>query len=197
MRLNKDRLQMYVSLTKITIVLCWLSLFSFWAIKLFGGNWFAIIVNNENFLAFSNAVQNTWVKYLVSLFTIVTLKYLSICAICQKFYFKGKSSLILFVVLVANWAIVNFLPLEYSFISSNFAYIVFIIYGLVYQTKFKKLYGVLAIVFDIAFSGISILVRNIELQIITDYLILLILCIDIYIMTTLYYLYSNLKKLER
>jgi hypothetical protein len=154
------------------------------------------MVKNENFIKFSYAVENTWLKYLVSFFTIVSLKYLSICAISQKFYFKGKEAIVLFAVLILIWAVVNFIPLRYSAITSNFAYFVFICYGIAYQNKWKRLYGVLAIVFDFAFSVISAIVRNIKVEIITDYLVLLILCIDIYIMTTLYYLYSNLKKLK-
>ena len=88
--MNKDRLQMYESLTKITIVLCWLSLFSFWAIKRFGGNLFEIMVENQNFIKFSNLVQNTWVKYLVSFFTTMFGNLIMFCAISQTFFFKGN-----------------------------------------------------------------------------------------------------------
>ena len=38
--IDKDKLQMYNSIVRTTIVLCWLSLFSFWGIKILGGNWF-------------------------------------------------------------------------------------------------------------------------------------------------------------
>jgi hypothetical protein len=86
------KLKTYIHITRITIALCWIALFAFWAIKLFGGNWFEIVVENKNFIKFSNIVQNTWVKYLVSLFTIAVAKYLTFGAICQKFYFKGKQA---------------------------------------------------------------------------------------------------------
>ena len=194
---DKEKLSMYVDIIKITIIICWVSLVAFWLLKIFGGNLFEIMVENENFLKFSELVQNSWLKYLVSFFTIVSLKYLSICAICQRFYFKNKDFVILVCALIANWAVVNFVPLKYSIITSNFAYIIFIIYGIVYQTNWKKLFGLLAVVFDFAFSTISMIVRDIDLQVITDYLVLLILCIDIYIMTGLYYLYSNLIRIKK
>jgi hypothetical protein len=193
---DKERLSMYVDITRITITLCWIALIAFWCLKLFGGNWFEIMVENENFIKFSDLVQNTWLKYVVSFITILTLNYFSICAICQRFYFKGKDLLILAIVLIINWALVNFVPMELSFVSSNFAYISFIVYGIIYQTKTKKLYGFLAIILDIAFSMLSMFIRNIKFEIVTDYLVLMILCIDIYIMTALYFLYSNLIKLK-
>ena len=188
---------MYISLTNITIVICWISLLSFWAIKLMGGNWFEIVVTNQNFIAFSNLCQSGWVKYLVSLITNYTLNYFYFGAICQKIVFKRVQGVIINLSLISIWAVVNFVPLEYAIITSNYAYIIFIVMGIVYNKGWKKCFGLLAVVFDFVFSTLSILIRNIELTIITEYLLLLILCIDIYIMAALYYLYSNLIKFKK
>lgn len=57
--IDKDKLQMYNSIVRTTIVLCWLSLFSFWGIKILGGNWFELVVDNTNFIKFSRFVQNS------------------------------------------------------------------------------------------------------------------------------------------
>ena len=192
---NKDRLQMYVSLTKITIVLCWLSLFSFWAIKLFGGNWFEIMVENENFVEFSNKVQNTWLKYLVSFFTIGIAKYLTFCAICQKFTFKGKHLLIVLSLIVSIWGIVNFIPVE--FLQISYGYIIRALIGGIYQKGWKKLFGFVGIISEFAFSSISMIARNVELKFVTNYLVIMILLIDVYIMIALYYLYSNIIRLKK
>ena len=194
---DNERLQMYISLTNITIVICWVSLLSFWTIKLMGGNWFEVVVTNQNFIAFSNFVQNTWAKYVVSFITIGILRYFTFGAICQKFYFKGKQAVVIAFSVISLWAIVNFVPLEFSAITSMYGYLLFLIISLIYQTKWKKLYGVLAIILDFLFSTLSMLIRDIELQILTDYLLLLILCIDVYIMTALYYLYSNILRLKK
>lgn len=196
-KIDKDRLQMYISLTNITIVICWISLLSFWAIKLMGGNWFEVVVTNQNFIAFSNLMQNSWLKYLVSFLTICILRYFTFGAICQKFYFKGKQAIIVSLCVVSLWAVVNFVPLKYSSITSLYGYALFILISIIYQKGWKKLFGVFAIIFDFAFSSLSMMIRNIQLQVLTDYLLLLILCLDVYIMTALYYLYSNLIRLNK
>lgn len=195
--INKDRLQMYVSLTKITIVLCWLSLFSFWAIKLFGGNWFEIMVENENFIKLSNTVPNTWLKYLVSFFTIFLAKYFTFGAICQKFVFKKKDALIIVTLIISIWAVSNFVPLGIIAFPSWYAYIVYLGIGVFYQCGRKKLFGIVAIMLEFLFSTISLLTRNIPLHIMDNYLIVAILIIDVYIMIGLYYLYSNLIRLRK
>jgi hypothetical protein len=195
--INKDRLQMYVSLTKITIVLCWLSLFSFWAIKIFGGNWFEIMVENENFVRFSNTVQNTWLKYLVSFITVFTARFLTIGAICQKFVFKGKQLLIVMFSLISMWAVSNFVPMEILSLPVWYGYILLITIPIIFQKGWKKSFGVFAVILDFAFSSISMITRNVKLALVDDYLLLLILVIDMYIMFALYYLYSNLIRLKK
>jgi hypothetical protein len=195
--INKDRLQMYVSLTKITIVLCWLSLFSFWAIKIFGGNWFEIMVENENFIKLSNTVQNTWLKYLVSFFTVFIANYLILCAIAQKFYFKGKTLAIVFAIITSVWIVSNFVPLTFGYLPFWYAYLVMILWGIRTQKGWKKCFGIFAIVFEFIFSTVSIITRNIPLHILDDYLMVAILIIDVNIMITLYYLYSNLIILKK
>lgn len=188
---------MYKSLMKITIVLCWLSLFSFWAIKLFGGNWFEILVENENFIKFSNLVQNTWLKYLVSFFTIAIAKYFTFCAICQKFAFKGKDAIVVVILILSIWFASNFIPLGKLAFPAWYAYVVYVLLGYYYNKGFKKFFGFLAIVFEFVFSTISMLTRDISLHIMSDYLIVSILIIDINIMIALYYLYSNLIRLRK
>lgn len=186
---------MYESLTKITIVLCWLSLFSFWAIKLFGGNWFEIIVSNENFVKFSDLVQNTWLKYLVSFFTIFFARYFIFCAICQKFTFKGGELIVMILFIISVWFVANFG--NFQPIQATYVYIVMAVIGIVYHKSWKRLYGILAIALEFVFTTISMLVRNIPIHILDDYLITFILIIDVNIMIVLYYLYSNLLRIRK
>jgi hypothetical protein len=193
---DKEKLSMYVDITRITITLCWVALIAFWCLKLFGGNWFEIMVENENFIKFSELVQNTWLKYLVSLFTIGIAKYFTYGAISQKFVFKGKSLVLVLVGIISTWAIANFIPFEFASFSSWFGYIFYILFAVIYQKGWKRIYGILAIIFEFAFSTISLLVRNIPLYVLDNYLMILVLIIDVNIMIILYYLYSNLIKLE-
>lgn len=193
--IDKDRLQMYVSITRITIVLCWLSLFAFWIVKLFCNEVFEIAVHNENFIKFSNLVQNTWLKYLVSLFTIGVSFFLMFCAVIQSFLPKGKYAVEYILSVLAIWIAVNFVNIE--IIEMFLGYVLITVFGIIHQKKFKKLLGLLAVVLDFAFTTISMLTRNIELSVTTNYLVLLILLIDVNIMFCLYYLYSNLLKLKK
>jgi hypothetical protein len=193
--MNKDRLQMYISVTKITIILCWLSLFAFWAIKIFGGNWFEILVENENFIKFSDAVQNTWLKYIVSLFTIGLCNFLMVGAIIQRFTFKGKDLAMIISSILIIWSVVHFVNIE--FLKTSCGYIVFILIGIIKQKRFKKCFGLMAVGLDLVFSTISMLTRNVEISLIYNYTISYILSIDLYLMYMLYYLHFNLLRLRK
>lgn len=189
------KLKTYIHITRITIALCWIALFAFWAIKLFGGNWFEIVVENKNFIKFSNIVQNTWVKYLVSFITIAVAKYLTFGAICQKFYFKGKQLLIVILSTIYIWYCANFVNNQFMIMFGG--YIPFVLLGIIYQKGWKKSFGVIAIVLETIFSVISALTRNIPILVMSNYLIASIFIFDLYLMTALYYLYSNLNKLKK
>lgn len=190
---DKEKLSMYVDITRITIILCWIALIAFWCLKLFGGNWFEIMVENENFIKFSDLVQNTWLKYVISFITIFTSNYLLFCSICQKFYLKGKDALIVLCLILSMWIVVNFIHIDA--IKMWYGYILLILYSFLYHKGKKRLLGVIAALLDCAFSIISALVRNIEINVVQNYLIIFILTLDMYIMYILYYLYSNLKNL--
>lgn len=191
------KLKTYIHITKITIRICWCALFACWAIKWFGGNWFETATNNANFIAFSKAIETTWLKYLVSFITIFIANYLMICAICQRFYFKGLQAVIVCALIVSMWAVVNFIPVEFVGLPYWYGYLVLIGVGIAYQKGWRKLFGIVAILFEFVFSTISMQVRNLPVDIVSDYLTLLILSIDMYIMTALYYLYSNFIKMKK
>ena len=192
---DKDKLKMYISITRITIVICWVALLIFWAIKIFGYNIFEIMVENPNFLWFSNFVQNSWLAYLSSFITTFVAKYLTFGAICQKFIFKGRQAIIIVAAIISIWAVINFLNID--FLNMWYAYILMAIIGFFYHKGWKRSLGLIAIACDFVFSTVSILTRNIELHIITDYLSGYVLLIDMYIMYALYYLYSNLLRLKK
>ena len=107
------KLKTYIQITRITIVICWISLLAFWAIKLFGGNFFEIVVENDNFVKFSEKIETTWLKYLVSFITVSVANYLIIGAICQKFYFKGKQAVVVGLAIFSIWVVSNFVPLSF------------------------------------------------------------------------------------
>lgn len=192
---DKEKLSMYVDITKITIIICWVSLIGFWLLKIFGSNFFEIMVENENFLRFSDLIQNTWLKYVVSFITITIANYLMLAAISETLYFNGVKLVIVLCITTSMWAVANFVPI--MLIQMYYGYVVILAYSAIIQKGIKKLYGVLAILFELAFTIISLITRSLELTLIDNYLILLILSIDMYIMTLLYYLYTNLNKIKK
>lgn len=185
---------MYISLTKITIVLCWLSLFSFWVIKIFGGNWFEIMVENENFVQFSDLVQSSWLKYLGSFISTGISYYFILSAVFFKPFLKGFRFVTYLIIFISTWAVCNFINLEV--LRVIYGYVLIILASFVINQGKLKFNGIVFILLDFVFCTISMLTRNINLSVIQDYLIMMILSIDMYIMYFLYYLYSILIKLK-
>ena len=195
--IDKDKLQMYISITRIVIIICWVSLFCFWGIKLLGGNWFEIVVNNKHIIKLSNKLQYTWLKYLISIFTIALGNFLLFVAIAQQFYFRGKDILVFIILTISMWVVINFVPKNFLNIQFWYGYVVIICFGLFKQTGWKKIFGLIAVILQFLFSTISMVIRDNKLKLIDNYLILLVLLIDIYIMYALFYLYTNLIKLKK
>ena len=193
--MNKDRLQMYISVTRIAIILCWLSLFSFWSLKIFGGNFFEIMVENENFLKFSQAVQNTWLKYIVSFLSTSLAYYFLYGAVFKRVKFERKFLFFYIISVICVWCVSNFVRI--TFIQFSFGYSVIILSSLIINKKISKLNGFICVFLDFVFSTVSMLTRSIELSLIQDYLILMIGTIDLHIMYSLYFLYSILIKMKR
>lgn len=189
------KIKTYIHITKTTIIMCWIALLAFWGIKLFGGNFFEIAVQNENFVKFSEKVETTWIKYLVSFVTIALSNYMTLGAVCQKLYFRGKQSIVVWLSIISMWVVANFI--EIDFLKMWYGYILTFLIPLFYQVRYRKLLGLLAVVFDLGFSIISMFVRNIPFVVSSNYMISMIMSIDIYLMICLYYLYSNLINMKR
>jgi hypothetical protein len=153
------------------------------------------MVKNENFIKFSNCVENSWLKYLSSLITIFIARYFIFGAICQRFYFEGKWLLIIMASIFSIWLVVDFS--NNNFLIMWYGYIVMVLVGFFYNNGRKRFLGLLAIVLELAFSTICMLTRNIQLTIIDNYIIYFIGSIDLYIMFIMYYLYSNLLRLGK
>lgn len=196
-KIDNEKIKVYADITRLTIVICWVTLLCFWVIKLFGGNFFEIAVNNENFIKFSELVETTWLKYLVSFFTIAVAKYLTFGAICQKFVFKGKQLIFVIFGIVSIWAVSNFVPLGKLQFPAWYGYMIFVLAGFIYQKGCKKLFGLLSIALETIFTVVSFLTRNVPIVVSSNYLIAYTLSIDVYIMLALYCLYSNLIRINK
>ena len=193
--IDKDRLQMYVSIVRITIVLCWLSLFSFWIVKIFCNEIFEIAVQNENFIKFSDLLQNTWLKHLVSFVTISVSSYLMLGAVFQNAKLKEWKLFYYIFLAITSWIVANFVNVQ--IIKLLWSYTVVLIASLIFNIGWKKLLGFICIALDFAFCTLSMITRNIDIVVLSNYFVALILSIDLYIMYALYYLYSNLLRMKK
>lgn len=193
---DKGKLATYIDITNQTIVICWIALFSFWAVKLFGGNFFEILVENENFVKFSELVQSTWLKNFLSLITTFIGNFLIFSAISQKIKYNLKDTIIISLLIISMWFVVNFVP-NFLGLSFWYGYFLILIFSFLYQKGNKRFLGFLAIILDIVFCTISMLIRNQNLNIMSNYMLTVIMSIDLYIMYALYCFYSILYKFKK
>lgn len=188
-RLDKER---YL---KRVIVVCWIALAICFGIKLFGGNLFEIMCENENFIKVCNYADNHWwAYYTISTIYCLVSNYFFILAMCGEWRFSTKQ---MWIFSITIW-IVCFVKT----ISSIFGLILdvwqVIVMPCIFTIKNPKrhwfiLFGNILL---FVFQAISMLAKNLSFGIVTvnGLLISLIYSIDIWIMLVLYYLYSNISK---
>lgn len=184
--------KLHRDLIKIVLVCCWASLILFLIMKLFFGQVFLATTDNANFIFLSDKIENTWLRYLVSFFTIGVLNYFSMCAIAQKWYFKGKQQLLVLGLIFSIWAVSNFVPMWVAFMPFWYGMFVLVVFGLFINKGWKRSMGVTAIALQLAFTTLSIVIRAESLYAINSYLLAYILALDTMLMLIMYYLYANL-----
>lgn len=178
---------------KRVIIVCWVALAICFGIKLFGGNLFEIMCENENFIKVCEYADNHfWADYVLSCSYSLFAMYFLILAMCG----KRKYDKWQFVILVATVIIGNFIKMFSNGIGGAFDFWQSIIMPCVFTIKTPKRHKfvVLGNVLLLAFQMISIYVKNIDFIIVTDYGLLtgIIYSIDVLIMIIIYYLYSNI-----
>jgi hypothetical protein len=180
---------------KRVIVVCWIALAICFGIKLFGGNLFEIICNNENFIKVCEYADNHfWAYYLINAINNLVLSYFFVLAICQKYTYK-KWELILLIITVLVATIVKYYSMIFGFVFDIWQGIVL---PCIFTIKNPKRHwnAVIGNVLLIAFQFLSLITRSIGLKILSGEraLIVVIFSVDVFLMILLYYLYSNIKK---
>ena len=178
---------------KRVIVVCWIALAICFGIKLFGGNLFEIMCNNENFIKVCEYADNHfWADYILSSLYCFASTYFSTLAMCGLYkYNKIQLTIVICTVLVGT--IIKYVS---SFVGVIFDVWQMIIMPCVFtlknssRHKFVLLGNALIVIFQMA----SIYVKNIDYIIVTDYglLIGIIYSLDVLLMIFIYYLYSNI-----
>lgn len=182
------------------IIICWLLLFVCFTLKIFGGNYFEIVVKEPRFVEFCQYLDNNIFLYgligLISAFISYSLYYL---AILRQIWFS-KRQFTVFIITVIVFCIARIILMEFNF--NNFAFIIDIIqyfivpFALKYNINKRNILRVIiAFSRNLGFQLIAVITKNIGIKLTTDNpLVAIIYMIDLYIMLGLYYLYSNNKK---
>ena len=178
---------------KRVIVVCWVALAICFGIKLFGGNLFEIMCENENFVKVCEYADNHfWADFVLSSLYCFVSMYFLVLAMCGKYKYE-KWELIMLVTTILLGTIVK--------LYSNVFGLMFDIWqGIVMPCIFtikcpkRHKFVILGNVLLFVFQAISMFVKNIKIDIVTDYglLIGIIYSLDVLIMIVLYYLYSNI-----
>lgn len=179
------------------IVVCWIALALCLIIKIFFGNLFDIMCQNENFMAVCNyADTHLWLNYLMSaVYCFISLYFFTLAILQQIKYTKWQLVTVILTVLIGTA-----LKMQFSVISFIFDIWQFIIMPVVFLGKRFNMYWriLLANVLLIVFQLVSMFVKNAY----TDmfYESMMIGCIysfDVLIMVILYYAYTNTLRKEK
>lgn len=186
---------------KRSIILCWVLLAICFVIKIFGGNFFAIVCTNEKFIKVCEFVDNSIIKYIIYYIFFNISMYLLLIIAMPKIKLKSKSFIVYIVIINFTWIYKLLLDLNIIYVSTLIINILdFVIYFIVLLLLSRKpLRSFVAILLLFTFSIISAFVKNIGLHgVVTDtYLIAMIFSIDYYIMLVLSALYSKRIYLRR
>lgn len=181
-----------VKYLKRVIIICWVALAVCFCIKLFGGNLFEIMCENENFIAICNyADSHLWANYAISLIFCFLQLYFYGLAIVQRTKYK-KWELVVLSITVVIGTLVKILSAKFGFVFDIWQLVLFP--AVLIGKNFKKYWRVLlANILLMAFQLISMYIKSIDDIILgKSVLVGTIFSIDIFIMLILYYAYSNI-----
>lgn len=180
---------------KRVIIVCWIALGICFGIKLFGGNLFEVMCQNENFIKVCEYADNHWwAHYLIGgLYCYVSLYFLELAMIGRWKY--SNTQLIIFSVTIIMGVVVKS---QHIILSILYDIWQGVLMPMVFTWKDKKRFLFVAVgnVLLIIFQVVSMFVKNIDVGLITQNgtLCSAIFSIDVLLMIFLYYLYSNIKK---
>lgn len=180
---------------KRAIIMCWTLLIICFIIKIFGGNFFNIISNNERFIQLCKFINNTWIYYVVGYINYIFTSLIFTFAICSTTKLGLKNILICIISL----SICFILKMLNRYIGMIFDYIFYILIicnyfcrkqG--YSFKNSLIRTLIALILVNLFQLISLFIRDLgTFKIIEDNTLnQLIMNIDYIILLFLYMFYS-------
>lgn len=163
-------------------------------IKIFGGNFFEIVCNNQTYKKICEyADTHLWLDLTIAITSSFYCQSMYNLAILQQYKFKRMQFSITFISIVVS-CILKIINQYIGLIGDiwNFILLPMIFIGKKPKEYLNILY---ALLLTWAFQILSLLVKNLGLVNVSEsYFIGLIYSIDVYIMCALYYLYRNYQK---
>ena len=185
---------------KRVIVVCWIALAICFGIKLFGGNLFEIMCENENFIkvceyADNNLLANTIISGIVCYIQL----YFLVLGMCQKMKFEKWELIVFSSTVIVGTIIKVYLPTILGIIFDLWQLVFMAVVFILKTGEKKKVINVLignALLF--LFQLISMVTKNIGVTILGESVLEgVIFSIDTFIMIFLYWCYANEIRKER
>lgn len=202
LKITKDNYREVV--LKRAIIICWVLLAICFVIKIFGGNFFAIVCTNEKFVKICEYCDTSFIRYIIYLAYFIFDAFIILKIIYPQLKFKQSKTWIYVCLCLVLWVIKVLFENKILTFNNTFMSIATIVYLYIILALVSKKYvfSFLIIGYDAILSLISSLIKSISLSnFITDsMLITSIFMIDYYIMLILTALYSKLiynKKLKK
>lgn len=180
---------------KRVIVVCWIALAICFGIKLFGGNLFEIMCENENFIKVCEYADSHWLaNVIISLIVCYTQLYFLILAMCQKIKYD-KVEFIIFTLTALAGTIVKVLLPPWVGIMFDLWQVVAMPIVFLRKTPRKFVNVLIANILLFVFQFLSMIAKNITFGILGDSVLEgAIYSIDVFLMIVLYYCYGNIIK---
>lgn len=183
---------------KRVIVVCWIALAICFGIKLFGGNLFEIMCENENFIMVCKfAETHFWLNYILNFIYCFISLYLFSLAICGRLKYK-KWELYVAIATVLIGTIAKSFNVVLGLLFDIWQGIIFPCLMSI-KTPKRHIYVFPANIMLFVFQAVSMFVKSVDGFVIpsNEILIGMIYSIDVFIMLGLYYLYSNISNFKK
>ena len=171
---------------KRSIILCWVALALCFLVKICGGNFFAIAVENERFIAVCEYIDSNCVRLIQFInYTIMSCIYY-----CATFRVVKPNKRQLGCIALAT-ALSFLIKMLNMYVGAIFEIVLMILLPVV-VAKQKWYYSVLYVVIYYLFGYVSLFVKNISNVYLPSYSLLgLIFSLDVYFMLILFMLYNK------
>ena len=176
---------------KRSIILCWVALALCFLVKICGGNFFAIAVENERFIAVCEYIDKHLVLLrLLQLINYLLVAYLYFCAVLNQVKIKPKQLIVLLPITLALYVF----KIYFMYIGS----VLEIIFLLLVPICYKKCKWYISLLYQLLYNilgFVSSFVKSIGNIYLPAYSLLgIIFSIDIYFMLILFMLYNHKKE---